>query len=1131
MEKTFQPFIRRIVCATAVGICATLEVSAIDVSHFATKSKLATGHWAKLEVPVDGVYELTDAELQSLGFGNPSKVKVFGHGGIMMTESLEALSTDDIQQIPALYTNGKLCFYGVGPFQKSYISSVTEPYVRLTPNSYSRSSYYFITDDEAYAAMPPVAGKQTASAASDVATSYNYYHHERELSSPGSTGKTILGEDFDSSNKLSFDFKLDNLVENSKIDIYACVAAKVSEKAVLSASLNSAEVKFSANTNQINKSTSEYVYYNSTVSRGTATPVDVNNGNLRLALSLACSGTTTIAKLDYFTLTYKQNNVLAADSSQLKMMVLARQADDRITVSGASASSLVWDVTSPELPVQYEPTLSGSTARVAPSEMAASVVQEFVVFDPSRTLRKVASAVNVDCQNLHGMAVPDMVIITAKGIKDQAQRIADLHKTMDNMDVAVVEQQHIFNEFSSGAPDAMAIRAFMKMLYLRNPAKIKYLLLFGGGSYDNRRLIGNKSENLLLTYQSTISNDETHSYTCDNFFGMLADGNGYTLSSAPISIAVGRFPVKTADEAASAVDKLLGYVADDDFSGDWRNNVLLVADQGDNDIHMYQAEGLASSIKTGSCTMPVFNKIYNEAYPTNQQGFAIDARRKLTSELKRGQLVMAYIGHGGPKNLTKLTELWRVEDAKNVTYKHLPFCSFASCDVARFDSDVRGIAEEMFHTSGGGMIAGMAASRAVYVSDNDVLNTALVKALFTPKENGEQNTIGEAFCLSMKAFGSSGNSNKLNFQLFGDPAMKLNYPHDYATVTAVNGTRVTDDGSVATIYPMTKVTITGTVNDADGNIDRGFNGDVVVSLLDKDRFFKKITLYEPVRDLYLGRELLNKANGKVVNGVYSVELLVPENCLAQDEMGAISVYANRDNSRYTVDGYSENIKIASFDKNRVITDTQAPAINAMYLNTPSFTNGDAVLPNPVLHIDITDNYGICTQTLAIGKALKLILDGGSTSYSDARNIINLKESGKKATIDMVLNELSSGKHTLTLYVSDLAGNQSSQSIDFFVQDDTAEASLDVAGKDVRSSAVFELTHNFPQEPDATIYVLNGNGEVVWQTATSSFPCEWNLLGTDGKRVSPGLYRYYGTVSCGNRRASTPMQRLVILGDK
>lgn len=1129
MKKSFQPFIGRIFCATAVMLCASPDVSALDASHFATKSKLATGHWVKVEVPVDGVYELTDAELRSLGFGNPSKVKVFGHGGIMMNESLESLSTDDIQQIPALYTNGKLCFYGVSPYQKSYTNSASELYVRLVTNSYSRSSYYFITDDEAYAAMPVVAGKQSASATSDVATSYNYYHHERELCSPSSTGKTILGEDFDSNNKLSFDFRLDNLVENSTIDIDACVAAKVSERADVSATLNSANVKFNFNSNQITKSTSEYVFYNFTIARGTATPENVENGNLKLSLSLACSGTTTIAKLDYFTLTYKQNNVLAADSAQLNMLVLSRQADDRIAVSGATASSLVWDVTNPELPVQYEPTLNGSTGRVAPSEMATSVMQNFVVFDPARTLRKVASAELVDCQNLHGMAVPDMVIITTKGIKDQAQRIADMHKSMDNMDVAVVEQQHIFNEFSSGAPDAMAIRAFMKMLYSRNPEKFKYLLLFGGGSYDNRRLIGNKSENLLLTYQSSTSNDETRSYTCDNFFGMLADGNRYTMASAPILIAVGRFPVKTSEEAASAVDKLLGYVADDDFSDDWRNNVLVVSDQGDNDIHMYQAEGIASSIKTESCTTPVFNKIYNEAYPTNEQGFAVDARRKLTSELKRGQLVMTYIGHGGPKTLTKLTGLWRVEDAKNVTYKHLPFCSFASCDVARFDSDVRGIAEEMFHTSGGGMIAGMAASRAVYVSDNDVLNTALVKALFTPKENGEQNTIGEAFCQSMKAFGNISNSNKLNFQLFGDPAMKLNYPHNYATVTAVNGTNVAE--GVATIYPMTKVTIKGTVNDANGNTDRGFNGDVVVSLLDKDRFFKKITLYDPARDLYLGRELLNKANGRVVNGEYSVELLVPENCLAQDEMGAISVYAARDNSRYTVDVIAENVKIASLDKSRMIADTQAPLINEMYLNAPSFTNGDAVLPNPVLHIDITDDFGICIQTLAIGKALKLILDGGSTSYSDARNIINLKESGRHATIDVELSELSSGKHTVTLYVSDLAGNQSSRSIDFFVQDATAEASLDVAGKDVRSSAVFELTHNFSQEPDATIYVLNDNGEVVWQTTTSTFPCEWNLLGLDGKRVGPGLYRYYSTVSSGSQRASTPMQRLVILGEK
>lgn len=1128
----FQYITHTLCCASAILLGCPLA-SAISSSFFAENSKLASGHWAKLEIKTDGIYELTDSELKSLGFNNPSKVKIFGHRGIMLSESLEALTYDDIQQIPALYTNGKLCFYGSSPFQKSYVSSSTEPFVRLTANSYSRASYYFITDNEAYTAMDIPVGSQSSSATNDIGTSYNFYHHERELCSPSSSGKTLLGEDFGTSNKLDFDFSLSNLVPDSKIDIYTSVVAKVDDNATVKATLNSTDVQFSPNTNRISKSTSEYVFYNSALCRGTVTPAYINGGKMKLSLSLDCDGTTTIAKLDYFTLTYQQQNTLDADSSQLNMLLFGLVPNtDRISIAGASASSIVLDVTNPESPVQFRPTFNGTTGLIAPSSQASSVTQDFVIFDPLRTLRKVASAKVIDCQNLHRMDVPDMVIITSPALKEQAQRIADMHKSMDNMAVAVVEQEHIFNEFSSGAPDAMAIRAFMKMLYSRNPSKLKYLLLFGGGSFDNRRLIGNKSENLLLTYQSTISNDETHSYTCDNFFGMLADGKGYNLSSTPISIAVGRMPVKTIDEATSAVDKLLKYVSDNDFNNDWRNNILLVADKGDNDIHMYQTEGLMNSIISSCHTRPIFNKIYNEAYTTDPQGFAVDARRKLTSDLKRGQLVMTYVGHGGPKNLTKLTQLWRVDDAKDVTYEHLPFCSFASCDVARFDSDVRGIAEEMFHTPNGGMIAGMAASRAVYVSDNDILNTALVKALFYTDETGKQNTIGEAFCQAMKAFGNSGNSNKLNFQLLGDPAMKLNYPNNYATITSVNGTDVTASGSSATIYPMTKVAVAGKIYDANGNFDNSFNGNVTVSLLDKARFYKNISLYEPQRDIYQNRELLNKANGRVVNGEYTVELLVPQNCMAQDEIGAMAVYANRDNSRYSVNGYIENVKIASLDKGKAIADTKAPVITEMYLNSPSFSNGDAVLPAPVLHIGITDDFGICSQTLAIGNALKLVLDGGNTSYSDARNIVNLSESGKKATINLQLDELSCGKHSVTLFVSDLAGNQATQTIDFFVQSPSAEAELNAESKDVRDSAVFNLTHNFTNStPSGTIFVIDSNGNTVWQTTTSSFPYEWNLLGNNGTRVAPGLYRYYCILSAENQHASTQMQTLVILGDK
>ena len=144
----------------------------------------------------------------------------------------------------------------------------------------------------------------------------------------------------------------------------------------------------------------------------------------------------------------------------------------------------------------------------------------YVAFDPTMTLKKISGFEPVENQNLHGMAVPDMLIITDKSMVEQAQRIADLHAAVDGIDVAVVSQDQVFNEFSSGTRDAMGYRLLCKMLYDRNSTKFKNLLLLGSGSFDNRELLG-KHEGLLLTYQSDNSNYEDFSYTCDDFFGFL----------------------------------------------------------------------------------------------------------------------------------------------------------------------------------------------------------------------------------------------------------------------------------------------------------------------------------------------------------------------------------------------------------------------------------------------------------------------------------------------------------------------------------------------------------------------------------------------------------------------------------
>lgn len=60
-----------------------------------------------------------------------------------------------------------------------------------------------------------------------------------------------------------------------------------------------------------------------------------------------------------------------------------------------------------------------------------------------------------------------MVILTPKEYISYAQSIARLHNENDGMEVAVIDHETVFNEFSSGTPDATAYRRLMKMFFDR----------------------------------------------------------------------------------------------------------------------------------------------------------------------------------------------------------------------------------------------------------------------------------------------------------------------------------------------------------------------------------------------------------------------------------------------------------------------------------------------------------------------------------------------------------------------------------------------------------------------------------------------------------------------------------------
>ena len=80
----------------------------------------------------------------------------------------------------------------------------------------------------------------------------------------------------------------------------------------------------------------------------------------------------------------------------------------------------------------------------------------------------------------------------------------------------------------------------------------------------------------------------------------MAFFEGNNMTADYIDIGIGRFPVKTVEEAQIAVDKVITYSNNNSF-GDWRNKIAIVADDADDaweQILVNGAEDIAQKIDT-----------------------------------------------------------------------------------------------------------------------------------------------------------------------------------------------------------------------------------------------------------------------------------------------------------------------------------------------------------------------------------------------------------------------------------------------------------------------------------------------------------------------------------------------------
>ena len=1144
-----------IIAAALFLTMTALMTHALPLSHFTNQSRLANGHWVKIAVTETGMHQITFDELREMGFNSTSNIQIYGYGGKMLGEVLDDNLPDDLTQIPILRRTDKICFYAYGPVNFS-LEATPSPHYKHSRNTYSLKAYYFLTENNTGNANLTTHSFTQRNDPQLVKTSLDAFLHEKELMSAGFTGSELLGEDLSH----SFDFQLIN-PSDKRLGLTSCVAAKVVRKksdsnfsvsGKFSCRLTMAgqviDVPYSSAATNIPGCTSAYTFYqsNPNVDQNMVwvdLPDTCYNGTLNYSVTVAPNEEEAVLhlnKLNYFTVTYNHYNRLDGHQGAQCMMGLVQSADnDIVQVEGENI--MIWDVTNPAQPIHMQTRTVDQATQFTPD--ATTTPRQYVAFDPTSTLYELDGYKVIENQNLHGLTTPDMLIITNHEFMMQAQRVAQLHMQKDNMEVLVLDQEQVFNEFSAGTPDAMAIRLLCKMLYDRNQSKFKYLLLFGNLSFDNRGLVTGK-QNLIVSYVSPTSNAESSSYINDDFYGYLFDGSGQKISSDVLCLGIGHMPVANTTEAAEAVDKLYGYVYSTDY-GPWRNNYCLWAEnsafkgegpllkkdaEGDTiyfeyQMHESQAAGIGYIIDNDAKTQMIRDMAFvrmfplklSESYKEEKKRASDEATRHIQEMFNEGQYFATYVGHAGATSLST-TGLWTSKQVQNNSYSRLPIMTTACCDVARFDSDERGMAELMFHKRDGGAIALYTTTRQVIATMNDDVNRAFTTKMFSYHDTGVMPRLGDCYMASKNCYATS-NTNKFHWVLLGDPAMQVNYPKPLFKITAINGTQLSSSTAIG-VSPLQRVTIDAQVlSENSSQVNTHFNGEATFTIYDAERtcleYIKGTGVHKSdTMSLAYPREKLLQVTGRVINGKFHGTGIMPRfSHTGNNNTLLLSVYAHEDGTENMVNGMYDQLQKNNYNANLAVNDKISPVIQAMYLNNEQeFAANATVGTEATLYIQATDNTAFNTQQLSMGRSMRLTLDGGKTSYNLAKDLAKVSNEGRQLDIAMPLNGLTAGRHTLDFTVSDVCGNMTTQHINFVV---SSQSNLRLQASDIANSneVSIDLTDfALTNPPMVNLRVTDINGNLIWSKQTNTFPCTWDLKNNTGQRVPDGLYHIYGNYS-------------------
>ncbi|MCH7731849.1 MAG: type IX secretion system sortase PorU [Candidatus Marinimicrobia bacterium] len=1066
-----------------------------------TVPTLPDGDWYRIAITSDGIYRLTYEDLTSAGINmntlDPKTVTLYTNpsGGRPMPSTVGIDIPENLVEVAMEITGDEddtfneedeIIFYGRGPRGFDPLGSSD---VSFTQNPYTDINYYWLLIPTDPNTVGERINENDSVITSPLPMDYglDFVHHEVDLENPYQMGLFWVGAGITRNQSISIAFNLHHPKSN--------IEAKIN-MTLFGGTTSSSDSQPRHKIKIYQRSVNDTLLVSQSWSG-----LSVKDFTKNLKTSLLVNGPNFIvfqnnsndesSKIFLDRNTVKYGRKLVWEGSPFEFWAPPNVSVARFEISNGDIDLKVWDISDFLHPIEILTKYSQSEGLTHfETSLSDSELKRFIIFTPE----SISDSPSIEYKSgqkfnsLRKEIYPiDHIIVSPEEFLTPAGKLQN-HRTNS----IVAPLQAIYDEFSGGVVDPLAIRYFLKWTKenWRTPSNgsfPSFVLLLGDGDYDYRNITGN-SQMRVPPFQSDTRNRSSSDDRFTFFEGETPE------------MAIGRFTAVTLSHAENMVDKTIAYEKNPEM-GLWRRKVTLIADDFkrpyDSSIELSHTTNSEEVYDMIPRSIDV-GKIYMEDFPIVNDGSQYgvkkpDATEALFNVLEEGTVLLNYIGHGSPYQWAQegLLSSTRGDLANINTGMKIPIWIAATCSWGHYDLvEGSAMSEELLRLPFNGAIAVISTNDVITFSANKSFILKLFSSFFP---NGQVTTdpIGAVF----QSIKTSDSASRL-FHLFGDPGLKLALP--------------TNTVAVNEVLPDTlKALTTGSYS---GNaINAGeLNGDGYIILYDADKIITQTGYSQEVTHILTGNTLF-RGFVNLSGGNYKGEFIIPKDINFSTSNGRIAVYLYGDsgNGFWEGLGVKEGLILAGGTTNT--QDDKGPVITFM-LEDRMLQWGDHIPENSELTLRLSDPLGI-NVTSEVGHAIRLWIDEDETNATDLTHLfVYDAQNYTTGTISLSMDNLSPGETILTVEGWDNANNPSRTTIalNLTTSDDLQLKNVFNYPNPFRKKTQFgfEVT----QEAYVTIKIFTIAGQLVSELRPMESYLGYSHINWDGRDdfgdlIANGVYLY------------------------